>query len=120
MSETKLRRTKMAKTCPLAAPTMMSALRVLSMFRSASRRNNGTRLAIIGIIIRIRMAFQNNEESGILSRAKKYAAHSAKQSVITVVLIEMKMLLATVGVTSRHASDQFSVWIGWVITAGAS
>ena len=47
------------------------AVRVLRRFMSRRRMKRGTRLAIMGIIMRSRRAFQRKEERGTLRRAKK-------------------------------------------------
>ena len=109
---------KIAKICPCAAPTRISAVRVLSRLRSLSRRNSGTMLAIIGIIIRIRIAFHRNPDIGMRWRAKKYAPINASPIINPVDNTEMKMLLARVGVIISHATFQFSQWMGSVSVAG--
>ncbi len=115
----KFRSTKMPKIWPPDAPTMISAESVLSRFMSRRSVNSGTRFAIAGIIMRSRSAFQRNAWPGAFRRAKKYAPHSASPSVISVQLVEMNRLLATVGVTMSHAVRQFSQNIGCVSFAGA-
>ena len=95
----------MAKICPADVPTRISAARVLRRLRSASSRNNGTRLATEGIISKTSRAFQKNLESGIRNLAKKYAPHRAKHSVNAVPSVEMKMLFATLDEMRFQAVD---------------